>query len=71
MVSWEGGPIEQNALESIMYQMTEMCGGTSATWMMDSMAIANLTGCAHLMLKSRSWLRKNPEILTRGMKISR
>ena len=39
-------------------QMTEMCGGTSATWMMASMAIANLTGCAHLMLKSRSWLEK-------------
>ena len=58
MVSWEGGPIEQNVLESIMHQMTEMCGGTSATWMMDLMAIANLTGCAHLMLKSRSLLEK-------------
>ena len=41
-----------------MHQMTEMCGGTSATWMMDLMAIANLTGCAHLMLKSRCWLEK-------------
>ena len=73
-VNWEGETIERNALssgiEGTMYQMLEMCGGNSATWMMDWMAIANPTGCAHLMLKSGSWLEE-PEILTHGMEISR
>lgn len=50
-VNWVGEMIEWNALsngiEGTMYQMLEMCGGNSAIWMMDWMAIANPTGCAH------------------------